>query len=333
MVSNAITRRGFLRLLTGAGKGAPSIRWEAAALDEATFAALRARECCGDRFIVEEYRRLMEAAYAEGGCIERARADGINAAFAAHLGFAELIEGAVSEWPLLRAQAPAVFVQGAASAKAEEANLRESGGTLAIVLSLRPARFADLADLLCWLRHEFGHLEDLLDPGFGWDRGFTWPGPTRAEMEIQRRRYRALWCLSVDARLKSAEKCSLEALAARSEAFRTAFSRLPARIVEACLAAMGAWRPTHGGLLAAALDPRALAKIPGQSLTPREEASLAGVARVTCPLCSFPATVWSDPQSWTSGMIEMVKRTFASWEPADGACERCFECYEIRMAV
>lgn len=282
---------------------------------------------------MEEYRGLMEAAYAEAGCIDRARADEINAAFAARLGFTGLIQRAVLEWPLLSAQAPVVFVQGAASVKAEEANLRESGGTLAIVLSLRPTRFADFAALLCWLRHEFGHLEDLLDPGFGWERSFSWPGPTRAEMEIQRRRYRALWCLSVDARLKRAEKCSPEALAARSQEFRTAFSRLPARIVEACLEAMGECRPTHSGLLAAALDPRVLAKMAGQSLAPCEEASLARAARVTCPLCSFPAVVWSDPERWTGGMVEMVKRTFASWEPADGACERCFECYEIRVAV
>ena len=60
------------------------------------------------------------------------------------------------------------------------------------VLALRPERFEREDDFARFLRHELTHLQDMVDPAFGYSPDLVQSGFNTAQRRLTRERYRLL---------------------------------------------------------------------------------------------------------------------------------------------
>ena len=62
-----------------------------------------------------------------------------------------------------------------------------------------------------YVRHEFTHLSDMLDPAFGYAPTLDLPGLNGAQQRLARERYRLLWDITIDGRLTAAGRTPMAA--------------------------------------------------------------------------------------------------------------------------
>jgi hypothetical protein len=190
------------------------------------------------------------------------------------------------------------------------------------VVAMRVERLANDDEVRQFLRHEFMHVHDMLDPAFAYSRDLVSRGPSSAPPRLVRERYRILWDITIDGRL-SRRGHALNLSRERHQAlFDRAFSfwaETKRRETFDELWLRGA--PTHELLLNLASDPR--------DLTHAREPQPGGL----CPLCGFPTFDWVECARLSPSTREAITRQFADWTPAQGACKRCIEMYEIAGRV
>jgi hypothetical protein len=181
------------------------------------------------------------------------------------------IAAALREQPAIAAAVGRCHVLAAASPKSEGAELfvdrgqgRVAGAgppaaARTLVLRLLPATLLAPERLQGLLRHELGHIADMLDPRFAYD-------PTPPELEESElhpglilARYRALWDLSLDARLIRRGLAETAALAPRQREFLRTFACLGDRAARAAERVAAEDAPTHPQLLRWAIAPREMA--------------------------------------------------------------------------
>lgn len=228
------------------------------------------------------------------------------------------LTGVVREFPLIEPGLQLLAFRTARGQRDEGAELyvsAENGRTA--VVALRPALLESQARVQEILRHECGHLADMLDPAFGYSPELPSTGPGGAHSRILRERYRLLWDIAIDGRLERSGR-GIEGRRRRHEVhFSQAFHFWPEsrRAVEF----ESLWnepRPNHAALMVLAADPRGLEHAAGP---------LPGAA---CPLCGFPTFEWAEVPVAEAATLDRVKEAFPEWVPAAGACRRCFEIYE-----
>jgi hypothetical protein len=186
------------------------------------------------------------------------------------------------------------------------------------VVALRPERFERGPALTDFLRHEFTHLQDMVNPGFGYSPELPASDWNPARQRLLRERYRLLWDITIDGRLARAGG---RPMAAREQHW-TAFSRgysfweaeKQSRVFESL------WRspsPSHAGLMELATDPRGL----------RDEPQ--AVPGALCPLCSFPTFDWVEAGRITPDIAARVSAEFPGWTSSLSLCGRCHEVYQV----
>ena len=184
------------------------------------------------------------------------------------------------------------------------------------MVALRVQRFEDRQQLTRFLRHEYFHLHDMLDPAFGYSPFVQQTGPSPTQQRITRERYRLLWDVTIDGRLCGDNRKQHEAMFGGAYSFwpetkqRSVFEELWTRT-----------HPTHEDLMALASDPRDWAHVQGAS------------PGAPCPLCSFPTFQWADGPTITPKIAAEVRADFPHWSPEHGACSRCVETYEQTLAA
>lgn len=204
-----------------------------------------------------------------------------------------------------------------------ELYVRNYEGERNAVLALRVRRFENDDKLSAFLRHEFMHLHDMVDPAFGYSPFVKQTGPSPTQQRITRERYRLLWDVTIDGRLSRQTHSSLEAPRAKYEAlFHRAYSFWPEEKRQTVFEQLwNSCAPKHSDLLALASDPRDFAHahepVPG----------------APCPLCTFPTFEWADPSSFTPEATTAIQAQFPSWRPQHGTCSRCLETYEVALGL
>jgi hypothetical protein len=133
-----------------------------------------------------EYRLRLDETYGLQGFPRARAAQAVHLEFFRRLGW----EGFFVE--ALRVLLPRVAATGVIRADRDEGCYVDSQRRLQV--RLRRSRFEDRAALARWMRHEVVHASDMLDPDFGY-REEDVGEPTR-------KRYGALWCASIEERLK-----------------------------------------------------------------------------------------------------------------------------------
>lgn len=224
----------------------------------------------------------------------------------------------VAEFPLVREKIGALAVRKTTAKKDEGAELyvNETGARTAL-LALRLERFLDLPSLEQYLRHEFTHLHDMLDPAFGYQPVLELPGLNPAQRRLAAERYRLIWDITIDGRLACAGKLPDGSREAYAMAFARSYSFWPEAKQEETFARL--WTepsPSHAAFLDLIADPR--------GLRDTQRPSPGG----SCPLCEFPTFAWAPVSEISQEINDRIGVEFPGWSPENGLCSRCLETYQ-----
>jgi hypothetical protein len=201
-------------------------------------------------------------------------------------------------------------------------NQEAPGGARSAVVALRIQQFERDAAVTNFLRREYMHLSDMLDPAFGYSPFLQMRGPGPAQQRIARERYRLLWDITIDGRLSRADRAAVGARAHHRVLFDRAYSFWPEVRREKAFDSL--WNdpsPRHEEMLSLASDPRELSHARGP---------LPGAA---CPLCGFPTFFWADLATLKQETLFKLQQHFPHWLPVEGACARCIEVFQSASSV
>lgn len=259
-------------------------------------------------------------------CYTVADPDERNAAFfKVHLdwfrewGLEQLLTGLLTEYPLLPGALNVLAFRQARTKNEEGAEMYVSaGGIRNAMVALRMDRLERDEPLLCFLRHEFMHLHDMVDPAFAYSPHVHLPTHNQTQQRITRERYRLLWDITIDGRLTRVPHETITSRDQHQALFERAFSFWPEE--KRRLVFESHWdgtAPRHEHILALAADPRDLSHaqepLPGGS----------------CPLCHFPTFEWTHVPALAPEILASLRTQFPDWTPEQGACKRCAEIYEM----
>ena len=238
-------------------------------------------------------------------------------------GLEKLLTDLLKEFPLLPEKLSVLAVRTTRGKSDEGAELyvNETGQRSAI-LALRPESFERDAALRNYVRHEFTHLSDMLDPAFGYSPTLNLPGLNGAQQRLARERYRLLWDIAIDGRLTARGHTPMATREQHAAAFSRGYSFWPEEKQKAFFHSL--WQsttPRHSDFLALIADPRGLREAhrpaPGTS----------------CPLCDFPTFAWADAEGLSPKILALVMAEFPAWTPEQGLCGRCLETYVAATAA
>jgi len=227
----------------------------------------------------------------------------------------------VEEFPLFRNSLNLLAFRKARGRNEEGSELFVSAQTgRNAVVALLPERFVHDEKLAPFLRHEFMHLNDMLDPAFGYSPQVRIAGQNPAQQRLTRERYRLLWNISIDGRLTSAKRATTGRYEAHRAAFDCAFNFWSEERREKVFDSL--WNgatPHHDELLRIASDPREVKTV---------HEPLPGAP---CPLCGFSTFQWAPAARLDEPVVEAIHREFPQWSPEHGACARCTEVYAANV--
>ncbi len=226
----------------------------------------------------------------------------------------------LEEYPLLPA-ALSVLAFRQARGKTDEGaelfvNQELDGDARNAVVALCTGRFERDTLLASFLRHEFIHLSDMVDPGFGYCPFVPARGASLTQQRITRERYRLLWDITIDGRLVGSGRPTTGTCEHLRAQFGQAYSFWSERRRQEVFDSLWTDRaPRHEHLLSLASDPRDLSRAAGPS------------PGAPCPLCGFSTFHWSDESDLDQDTITALRRQLPGWSPEQGVCYRCAEIH------
>ncbi len=238
-------------------------------------------------------------------------------------GFEELLNQSLLEFPLLSRELKLLAFRKALGRHDEGAELyvNEAGDRHGVV-AIYPERWEAGSQLQLFLRHELAHLNDMVDPAFGYTPGLAVAGPSLNQHRLARERYRSVWDIVIDGRLTRSGRATIATREQRWSEFSALFAfwseARQSQVFESL------WlnpSPTHQILAELACDPRQLQSSSGPG------------AGAPCPLCGFPTFAWADPAVLTNDIAAIVRSEFPLWAPEHGACSRCFKIFRLKQAA
>jgi hypothetical protein len=230
-------------------------------------------------------------------------------------GLEKLLFDVADEFPLLRKNLTALVFRKVRAKNDEGAELYASAENGRVgVVALRVERFEQTGQLAGFLRHEFMHVHDMLNPEFGYSPQLHLPGQNAAQQRATRERYRLLWDITIDGRLagKHGSDFKQKHRATFDQVFGFWLENKRDEVFQ------GLWQnsaPLHANLLAIASDPREV------------KSSQEPCPGSPCPLCGFPTFHWADSNAISERTIAAIQKEFPQWKAEQGACGRCVEIY------
>jgi hypothetical protein len=292
---------------------APRVSYEAVLVEEAV---LRAEGGLGAAERAA-FRRERDRLYAVADADEReARFEELHGRWFTRLGLDRPLHTALGERPEITLAVAACRVGRAPSRREETADLLGAPGEPpTLLVGLRPESLSD-PGLVHHLRHELGHVADMLDPAFGYERSLPGTPGGAAFENLLRERYRAVWCASLDGRAARRGHAAGGALAKRRAEFARAFPMLGPEADEALQLWFAEPRPTHAAIVAFILSPGGAAMGAGR-----------------CPVCQLPTHALDPcPERLTDAARRALETDFPDWEAAQGLCVQCADLYLARVA-
>jgi hypothetical protein len=283
-----------------------AIEYDPRLVEEATLLAVAGHQ--GESAFRRERDQLYEIADPEA---REAAFRAFHAAWFERLGLDRPIGSALGERrPIMRA-AERCLVAYAASAREEGAELFVAERRRSVLIRLAPATLLAPERLLEFLRHEFLHVADMLDPRFGYEPWLPSSDAGPAHRELLKERYRVLWDAYIDGRLARLGRATAGVRAERLGEFRRAFPTLGERAEALFERFFGAGSLRHAELVAFAVNPES--------------------GRGYCPLCRFPTHAFEpEPHRLAIATRARIRSDFPEWEPAAGLCLQCADLYKAR---
>jgi hypothetical protein len=284
------------------------LQYDAELVEGIVFLEARRLERNGQSLLVARYERQRTALY------DIADPDECNAAFFQlhlkwfrDLGLEDTIHAALKKFPIVARNAAMLLVRKAVTKKDEGAELFVRPDAKNVAIAIRCERMFEPGSEQ-FLQHELCHISDMLDPAFAYETEIQLPDAPPAELNLLRERYRVLWDITIDGRLKRA--C---VRAKRREEFAKS---LPTLSVKQFGQLWEGPRPAHTGLIALAQSVRVV--VPNEPGGP-------------CPLCKFPTFTWATADDLSVAVTAGIQKDFPQWLTSHGACSRCVELYSTRQ--
>lgn len=244
------------------------------------------------------------------------------------LGLRDLIAGLVNEFPHFRDQVSRLMVTQAPGPKTQTAELFGKPGQYTVVVAVAPAVLLNRPGFEYWARHEFQHVDDMLNPAFGYEATARPSGETAAAKSLAQDRYAVLWALSVDARLMKRGLAPADVRERRRaevmQAFALSETELSSELFEKLWEPGNGFTPSHLKFLEWAQDGL---PDPGLGGIHRHKAGEQQQAGAPCPLCGFPTFDWAMPDCNHAELADVILADFPKWKPDQAICERCAEIY------
>ncbi len=188
-----------------------------------------------------------------------------------------------------------------------------------VTVQLTPELAANTEPCLHFLRHEFLHIVDMLDPVFGYQPSLPASelGPTYDRLLQQR--YRILWDVSVGGRLQQQGLLPGPAGEQYWTVFGQAFDGPSPALEEAFSFFFETPQPRHEDLVSFALAPEKWFKT--QTVK----------SKGLCPLCHFPSCdLKHAATTLPPHVLQAIKEERPDWKPDDPVCQQCMHLFEAR---
>jgi hypothetical protein len=304
-----------------------TIHYDPRLIEETVFQAQR------DRYVSVELEEARNRIYEVADADERETLfNDLNRSWFVRLGLGKTIEQALQEHAIIIEQVENCFIVRASQAKEEGAELfvaqdanqkKLEHRTLRVLL--RPESLFDAKVLRLFLRHEFFHIADMLDPAFAYEP--TLPkaegGPTYDTLITNR--YRVLWDVTINGRMVRRGWCAATVRDQQFRDFVHAFPMLQDGIEELFTRFFDSEQPKHSDLARFAFDPR-------QATGNLQRCAAPGTH---CPLCKFPTHAYeAEPDNFGAEVLAALKEDFPNWTASLGLCVQCADLYRgRRMSV
>lgn len=238
-------------------------------------------------------------------------------------GLETLLTNLLKEFPLLPEKLSVLAVRKTRGKNDEGVELYvNEAGQRSAILALRPESFKRDTALRDYVRHEFIHLSDMLDPAFGYAPTLDLPGLNGAQQRLARERYRLIWDITIDGRLAAAGHAPMQGREGHAAAFARGYSFWPEeRRNDAFNSLWHSRTPRHAEFLALIADPRGL------------RGAQRPAPGASCPLCDFPTFTWADIGALPPEILARVAAEFPAWSAEQGLCGRCLETYQAAAAL
>lgn len=263
------------------------------------------------------YRRERDRVYAiEDGERREAAFRELDARWFRKLGLAKPLVDVLLEFEAVVAGISRCIVLHAGRRRDEGVDLHDGRGSApALAVKLTPSSLLDWDRALPFLRSELLHVEDMLDPSFGYERDPSLLDVDPTYDKLVRDRYRVLWNTSVNGRLRARHRLPGEAEALSRLEFLAAFSMLGSEAEERFQEVFHGPRPSHGELLSFAVN-------------------VDGRAAERCSLCRFPTARLQGQGGPLDALVEeAIGRDFPDFRRSDGICTQCADLYEARVSL
>lgn len=289
--------------------------FDSSLVEEAVRLEIGRLEAAGDRRALRAFHRASDTLYALPEGEDRDRRFATAAfEFFRDFGFERICLDAARRFPKV-ARETSLYIHPVGS-RQEDGDLLVRDDRKTTVLRFPPTRFLDPAGLADFLHRELQHVEDMLDPVFGYDPDWKRRAGVTGRAEREREAFRILWDLSVAVRLSRRGLRSAD-IAEERERFARAFPAVAREATDRIFDALVAAEPlTHGRILELGKDLAAAAAAASPSGRRRQ----GGV----CPVCTFPTHDWDpDPAALEPEIRERLGDFHPGWEPDQGVCGQC----------
>lgn len=290
-----------------------TFRFDPELIQAATDVDLEQARRDGGGALLREYHAMAERLYESTLPNEREQAFAqLYARWFTERGWSDLFAEIWSQVSELDARASQCLVLAARLKREEGAVIGRDGAS--VCLRILPMRFANRAQLACYVRHELLHAADQLDKSFGYRlTRETTLTQTNQVADI----YHTVWCACVDARLARRGWMPLHDADAHRKRFDTQLAAMPPEQRAALFEQV--W---HGPRLGHQ-DILELARAWSRAAA----GQTGGAPGSRCPLCSFPTFKWAT--TLAPAVVDAIRSDFPQWRVEQGTCERCAERYEL----
>jgi hypothetical protein len=304
-------------------KQSVAIHYDPRLVEEAVFHARR------DSYVRQELDDQRNRIYEVADVDERERLFlDLNRTWFDRLGLGKVIEAALREQPLIAPQIGNCFVVYAAQAKEESAELfvaqdaRHDHRKRTLRILLRPESLLNSASLKTFLRHEFFHIADMLDPPFAYEPTLPKAPGGSTHDTLVTNRYRVLWDVTINGRMVRRGWCDGSVRDQQFDDFVRAFPMLHEEVAELFSKFFDLEQPKHTDLACFALDPRQASDNVKRQAAPGTH----------CPLCKFPTHAYEpDPNNLDAEVLTALKEDFPNWTASLGLCVQCADLYRSRQ--
>lgn len=299
---------------------------EPALLERTVFHGTRA-----DPELAEAYQREFAGCYREAAGERRDRLfAALHERWFDRLGLRKRLLDPVEEFPNITRRINRFVAVDARARTRSGAELFGREDRLALVLALTPGLLLKASVFEEWARFELQHIEDMLNPSFGYDVDLRPGGASPARANLAHDRFNVLWALSIDARLHPCSASADQVQQTRYKEFLRAF-QLPdtQKTRDEFQVQWDEFRrtmPTH-----ALLVKWAERGVPGLRHEPEDSVSHMPPPGGRCALCGFSTFDWASLADATDVVVGLIQSDFPAWTPDQAICKRCDEIYRDRL--